>query len=106
MEKTDEFKRILKEGEGKSMAFRGLLMKRVDVAEGKDTTGTGNRDEETKGGNEVHIVERVEKKRLHWKGLTCEWSASLPCSLITSLDLAPLTTVGNLVRYFVESYWR
>ncbi|CCA72141.1 related to DUS3-member of dihydrouridine synthase family, partial [Serendipita indica DSM 11827] len=79
MEKTDEFRRILKEGEGKSMSFRGLLTKRADKEDEGDMAE--DRDDETKGGSDVYIIERPEKKRLHWKDLTY---------------LAPLTTVGNL----------
>ncbi|KAG9313681.1 hypothetical protein JVU11DRAFT_6027 [Chiua virens] len=38
-----------------------------------------------------------EKTRLHWTGKTCELLVSIPTRCVLSLlDLAPLTTVGNL----------
>jgi hypothetical protein len=49
----------------------------------------------------------LEKKRLHWAGKTCEchsprcpWAT---CNLLP-LDLAPLTTVGNLVSAFDDLF--
>lgn len=46
----------------------------------------------------------TEKKRLHWSGKTCKWFRPLNglgnvqiLSRATGTDLAPLTTVGNLV---------
>jgi hypothetical protein len=47
------------------------------------------------------IIERPEKKRLHWKGLTCAsiiFISHASIILTCNTDLAPLTTVGNLVR--------
>jgi hypothetical protein len=47
----------------------------------------------------------AEKKRLHWTGKTCGLSPAsfLQDSLLGAIDLAPLTTVGNLVRLVLEN---
>ena len=47
----------------------------------------------------------AEKKRLHWTGKTCGLSpvSFLQGSLLGGIDLAPLTTVGNLVRLVLEN---
>jgi hypothetical protein len=51
----------------------------------------------------------LEKKRLRWEGKTCAYRFCLQqkCSYDWSpLDLAPLTTVGNLVTFITNFYRR
>jgi hypothetical protein len=75
------------------------------TASSKPVDNVGATSESVKESGETNtqskIIERPEKKRLHWKGLTCASAISISHAriiLICNVDLAPLTTVGNLVR--------
>ncbi|KAG8756945.1 tRNA-dihydrouridine synthase 3 [Serendipita sp. 396] len=85
-EASRRFSQMLKTSEGKGMAFKSLhevaksvVKEDVNMEDGEDRDLLG--DKTSTKGTEIIFIDRPEKKRLHWKGLTY---------------LAPLTTVGNL----------
>jgi hypothetical protein len=81
------------------MAFAQKTVSSKPVDDVGDTSGMVQESAETD--SQSKIIERPEKKRLHWKGLTCASTIFMSYAsiiLTSNTDLAPLTTVGNLVR--------
>ncbi|KIM28230.1 hypothetical protein M408DRAFT_70263 [Serendipita vermifera MAFF 305830] len=84
--RAKEFAQILKANEGHSMAFApiggsSLAPTELPIEDGEEEPSVENGTSKSTSTNQPRIVERLEKRRLHWQGLTY---------------LAPLTTVGNL----------
>ena len=106
-EKSGEYKRFVQgnphnvegAGDGKQLSFTNVLIQKVGINAGSYTDGAGNRTQETDvvGQGEAILVRGGKAFRGTWNRSSTEAFARFTASDGTQLDLAPGSTIIELV---------